>query len=166
MKNGIIQQLNCFAGFQTLIGYVDVQSSPVYFYVQLNSNFDTINTTIPFDREILNVGGAMNRTSGIFKAPQNGIYSFSFTGLEWFPASSSRVVIYVQMYLNGNGMGSGVADEDNTAGQYETYSFQSVLNLKAGDQIGIEIYQLSTGAYLRAGFTQYSGYLMEEIAVT
>ena len=69
------------------------------------------------------------------------------------------------MYLNGNGMGSGVADEDNTAGQYETYSFQSVLNLKAGDQIGIEIYQLSTGAYLRAGFTQYSGYLMEEIAV-
>ena len=56
---GIIQPLNCFTGFQTRIGQVDVKSSPVYFYVQRNVNFNTTGTPIPFDVEKLNVGGAV-----------------------------------------------------------------------------------------------------------
>ena len=59
-------------GFETRIGYLDVKSSPVYFYVQRNTNFETKGTPIPFDVEILNVGGAMNSTSGKFTAPRNG----------------------------------------------------------------------------------------------
>ena len=52
--------------FQMRIGYVDVKSSPVYFYVQRKAHFNTPKTPIPFDSEILNIGGAMNLTSGKF----------------------------------------------------------------------------------------------------
>ena len=162
LTNGIMQQPNYFSGFQTWIGYVDVKSSPVYFYVQRNADFNATNTPITFNVERLNVGEAMNLTSGKFTAPWDGIYSFSFTGTAWFPASSSRVSIYVAMYLNGNENGSGVADEDNTSSQYETFSFQSALNLKKGAQIWLEIFGLSTGAYLRSSKIHFSGYLMEE----
>ena len=116
-----------------------------------------------FDVEILNVGGAMNSTSGIFTAPRDGIYSFSFTGLAWLPAASSRIRLILQMYLNGNFIGQGYADEDNTAGQHETFSFQSTSNLAAGDQIWLQIYDMPTGAFLRGGYyDQFSGYLLEE----
>ena len=164
LTNGIIQQPNCFAGFQTWIGYVDVKSSPVYFYVQRNSPiFNTIGTPIPFDVERLNVGGAMNLTSGKFTAPRDGIYSFSFNGLAWFPASSTTVFLRVYMYLNGIGIARGYADEVGTAAQYETFSWQSTLNLKGGDQIWIEIEIMATGVYLNGYlYTHFSGHLLEE----
>ena len=153
MTSGIIQQPNCFAGFQTWIGYVDVKSSPVYFYVQRNSPiFNTIGTPIPFDVERLNVGGAMNLTSGKFTAPRDGIYSFSFSGLMYFPPSSSTVFLEVYMYLNGSFIARGRADEVGTVSQYETISWQSTLNLKAGDQIWIEINSMSTGVSLNDSY--------------
>ena len=54
----------CFTDFQKRMGYVDVKLSPVYFYVQKWKGFNTAKTPIPFDVEILNIGGAMNLTLG------------------------------------------------------------------------------------------------------
>ena len=153
-----------FTGFQTWIGYVDVKSSPVYFYVQRGSIvFNTTGTPIPFDVEILNVGGAMNLTSGKFTAPNNGIYAFAFTGFAYLPASSSRVYFDFDMYLNGVEIGNGLADEVGTAVQFETSSWQSTVNLQKGDQIWLQISYMSTGAYLHGNsHTQFSGCLLEE----
>ena len=163
MTNGIIQQPNRFAGFQTWIGYVDVKSSPVYFYVQRNNHYNATGTPIPFDVERLNVGGAMNLTSGKFTAPRNGIYGFAFTGFAHFPSSSSRVYFDVVMYLNGNLIGNGYADEDYTTGQWEMLSFQSTLNLRKGDGIWLQIGDMSTGTNLFGSYyTHFSGYLLEE----
>ena len=153
----------CFAGFQTWIGQVDVKSLPVYFYVQRLGVFSIENTPIPFENEILNVGGAMNRNTGIFTAPRDGIYAFSFTGLAYFPASSSVVALEIFMYLNGNVVGRGHGDEVGTVIQYESFSFQSMLNLRNGDEIWLEIVFTSTGAELYGSqYTKFSGYLLEE----
>ena len=118
----------CFAGFQTWVGQVDVKSSLVYFYVQRDKHFDTLKTPIPFDEEILNIGGAMNLTSGKFTAPRDGIYAFAFTGNVLLYSSSS---LYVYMHLNGISFGGALAVDNNV--EYESISFQSTLNLKKGD---------------------------------
>ena len=67
------------------------------------------------------------------------------------------------MYLNGNWIGGGMADEIGTADQRETFSFQSTMELKKEDKIWLEIEGMSTGAFLRGYYyTHFSGYLLEE----
>ena len=108
-------------------------------FTSRSNDFNKTGTPIPFEAERLNVGGAMNRTSGKFTAQRDGIYVFSFTGLPHFLASSSVVKMDVAVYLNGNWIGAGWADEVGTANQYETLSWQSTMNLKNGDEIWLEI---------------------------
>ena len=124
-----------------------------------------MNTPIPFDVEVLNIGGAMNLTSGIFTTPRAGTYSFSFIGFAHIPGSSSKLGLAVRMYLNGNLIGSGLADEAGTANQFETLSLQSALNLQKGDQISLQINQMDTGTYLHDSsnhYNHFSGWLLEE----
>ncbi len=153
--------------FQKWIGYADVKSAPVHFYVQRNDDFSTYGTPIPFELARVNEGNAMNLTSGIFTAPRPGIYFFSFTGLARFPASSSsRVVLGVALYLNGYYIGVGYVEEANTVnGQESPLTLQSTLKLKKGDQVRVEIYQQSTGAYLYDSgnhYTHFTGFMLEE----
>jgi hypothetical protein len=153
--------------FQKWIGYADVKSAPVHFYVQRNSGFSTMNTPIPFDVARVNEGNAMNLQTGKFTAPRPGIYFFSFTGLVEFPASSSLVDFGVSFYLNGGLIGRGYVQEGNTdAYQNDQLTLQSTLNLKKADQVWVGIYVQSTGAYLYDDsfnhFTHFTGFMMQE----
>ena len=139
----------------------------VHFYVQRNSNFNTTGTPIRFDLALVNDGNAMNLTSGIFTAPRPGIYFFSFTGLAVFPASTSiRVFLDVHLHLNGAHIGRVWDEDSNTlANQFSPLStLQSTLNLKKGDQVWVEIFDLSSGAYLHDynHFTHFTGFMLEE----
>ena len=67
-----------FAGYQTLIGYNDIKTSSVHFYVQRNQDKND-NGAIPYEITILNEGGGMNAGTGVFTAPVAGIYHFSFS---------------------------------------------------------------------------------------
>ena len=155
----------CFADFQKWIGQVDVKSSPVYFYVERLADYYTKSTPIPFDVVRLNVGGAMNIVTGKFTAPRTGIYSFSFTALGQFAASSARLELYVSLFLNNVEIGYGYCDEINNPSKnvFETSSWHWTLSLQTEDQIWLQIGQISTGTVLRGGwFTHFSGHLMKE----
>jgi hypothetical protein len=151
---------------QKWIGYADVKSAPVHFYVQRNSSFSTYGPPIPWDLARVNEGNAMDLTAGIFTAPRPGIYFFSFTGLAEFPASSSSVLLSVGLYLNGGIIGLGYVEEANTvADQLSPLTLQSTLNLKKGDQIWLQIFIRSSGVNLydsSAHRTHFTGFMLQE----
>jgi hypothetical protein len=156
-------------GFQKWIGYADVKSAPVHFYVQRNFDFTTPYTPIPWDVAVVNEGNAMNLTSGIFTAPRPGIYFFSFTGHAYLPASSS-VYLGVRLFLNGDRIGTGRVEDyspgSNTAGyQWSPLTLQSTMNLKSGDRVWLVIEVISYGAYLLdsgAQYTHFTGFMLQE----
>ena len=145
------------AGFQTWIGKFDVKSSSVYFYVQRSTHFKTEGVPITFEVTRLNVGNAMNAGSGIFTAPRAGIYFFSFSGI-----GSIDTVFVPRLYLNGNVIGSGSADMAGSGVVEPTFTLQSTLQLKAGDQVSLK----SGGSgYLYDNdnhFTHFTGWLLQE----
>jgi hypothetical protein len=114
----------------------------------------------------------MNLTSGIFTAPRPGIYFFSFTGLADFPAKTSSVYfeanLHVYLYLNGGRIGSGrVLDEGSpVAVKYSPLStLQSTLNLKKGDQVWLEIFDLTlteNNNLMGNDYTHFMGFMLEE----
>ncbi len=156
-----------FTDKQKWIGYADVKSAPVHFYVQRNSSFNTTGTPILFDLAVVNEGNAMNLTSGIFTAPRPGIYYFSFTGVaRLFPSSSNQHAnFYSRLYLNGNRIGSSRVQESNgPVNQYSVLSLQSTLNLKKGDQLWVQM-EYSPALYLSEDgghLTHFTGFMLEE----
>ncbi len=69
--------------------------------------------------------------------------------------------------MNGGLIGSGYVEEsNNVANQLSPLTLQSTLNLKKGDQVWVEIYAQSTGAYLYDSdswhYTHFTGFMLEE----
>ncbi|XP_046446696.1 uncharacterized protein LOC124195999 [Daphnia pulex] len=139
-------------GFQTWIGFTDVKSSPVFFYVQRNTDYLTANSVVPFEVTKLNLGNAMNTATGTFVAPRSGKYFFALSGI----SNSVDTYTYVRLQLNGEVVGTSLSTN-----LYLTFSLQSVLQLHTGDQIRL---------FLAAGtihdnnqhFMNFVGFLIEE----
>ncbi|CAC5407753.1 unnamed protein product [Mytilus coruscus] len=57
------------------------KTQPVLFYAIVNSRSFTLNTdsTIVFETVVINEGDHYNKYDGVFVAPQDGIYMFSWT---------------------------------------------------------------------------------------
>jgi len=144
------------AGYETRIGNVDVFSSPVQFYVQRNTVWNTTNTPITFQVERLNVGNAMNIGTGVFKAPKTGTYSFGFSGLK---VNDAAIKTWMELRLNGGRIGKDFFDASGTS--MTSSSLNANLKLKVGDEITLII---TAGAlYDDAGYyTHFTGILIEE----
>ncbi|XP_046456767.1 CAP-Gly domain-containing linker protein 1-like isoform X2 [Daphnia pulex] len=152
---------------QKWIGYADVKSAPVHFYVQRNSSFDTKDTPLPFDLVRVNEGNAMNLITGKFTAPQPGTYFFSFAAVVRLSSSSTFVDFYSHLYLNGNPIGSSKVYEHKSPGdQWNPLTLQSTLNLKKGDQLWVQNwYRDDSASTLYDGgnrYTHFTGFLLEE----
>jgi hypothetical protein len=156
-----------FTDKQKWIGYVDVKSTPVHFYVQRNSTFNTTGTPIPFDLARVNEGNAMDLSSGVFTAPRPGTYFFSFAGLAYLEDSSSSW-FFSFLYLNGNRIGSSHVYEANTpVDQRNPLTLQSTLNLEKGDRVWVEIWYSDNSSTFLADnslfhLTHFTGFMLEE----
>ncbi|XP_046651567.1 uncharacterized protein LOC124342588 isoform X5 [Daphnia pulicaria] len=150
---------------QKLIGYADVKSAPIYFYVQKNVSFDTYGTPIPFDFARVNQGNAMNLTSGTFTAPLPGIYFFSFGGMAQFSSSNSSAYLEVALHLNGEKIGFALVEEENVVShQYSQLTLQSTLNLKKDDRVWVEITSIRNSFLLnnQKHYTYITCFMLEE----
>lgn len=152
-------------GFQKWIGYVDVKTAPVYFYVNRNSHLPTANVSITYESARVNVGGGMNAATGKFTAPRTGIYFFSFSAVAAFPASSTLLEFSVGLYLNGTLIGASYVEDANidSVNHHDCpFSLQSTVSLNKGDQIWLQIRLLSSRVYLANHYTYFTGWLIEE----
>ena len=143
------------------MGYLDVKSSPIYFYVMRSTPFMEENKIIrPYEIELLNQGGAMNRTSGVFKAPVNGIYYFSFRGL----LQTQQFITSALNYLHLRKNGSIVATSISNFGSQHTVSLECTLRLKKYDHVDVKkgpnAGQLAEN--IKEHLTHFSGHLLEE----
>nr|CAH0102064.1 unnamed protein product [Daphnia galeata] len=155
------------------IGHADIKSQSVNFYVQRNGPFNETGVSIPFNVERVNVGKAMELTSGIFTAPRTGIYFFSFSGMASFPktTSSDRARLVISVCLGDNSIARVQAEESNSvANQVSSLSLQLTLNLVKDEDIWLRIDVMSSGVLLyddpapeRGGhWTHFTGWMLEE----
>ena len=149
-----------------------MKSLPVHFYAQKN-NLSSTKTTgrVPFESITLNIGGAMDASSGIFTTPRNGIYSFHFTGVVYYPWTVKRLDISLCLLLNDKEIGCSNTDlGPRSYGSYHTHSLHSTLDLKSGDKVWISTPEryadvLYTGAHLYENnhhYTHFTGHLVRE----
>lgn len=116
------------------MGYlIDRQSFPIYVNVQMKNRFSTQRSTIPFDVEKLNVGGAMNLTSGTFTAPKPGIYHFPLAGVSERRTGALRM----WLQLNGYNVGGIISDQQSDG----SFALEYTLHLRqAGDRITLFVF--------------------------
>ncbi len=146
---------------QKWIGNAGVKSLPVIFYAQKNSKFSTQGVPIPFELERLNIGGAMNGTTGKFTAPRNGVYFFAFNAI----AITSAAEGYLDVALMVNGKEVGRAHcKSHVGNEWETLALQSTMYLKAEDQVWLQMVGLSS-IFLHDEsnhFTHFNGWMLQE----
>ena len=156
---------------QNRIGYVDVKSEPVHFYVQSSTSISVsetgiIGSPIAFDVMVLNEGSAMDISTGIFIAPKSGTYLFDFSGVN---DPSVPPVLSVVFYVNGKKSGStlvALADDGNAiSGQQATMTLPSIWHLSVGDEVKLSISPTTGVLYsdVKDGiYTHFTGILLEE----
>jgi hypothetical protein len=143
-------------GFQRLMGYFDVKTSPVYFHAQRSESYHkNLNSPIPFDLFRLNLGNAMN-TSGIFVAPKTGKYLFAYSGL-----SEVKSVARVELQVKTDTKDWSRVGQAWGGLEVQTFSLQSILELDKGNQIRLMLLEGAIRDHA-SHYTNFSGQLLEE----
>lgn len=136
------------------MGFIDIKSSSVHFYVQRNTKFSTTAAAIPFQVEHLNMGRAMNLSTGVFTVPVDGIYHFDLSAVK--DASVPELEIHLQV----NGAALARADMNHLSkGSYDSVSFTASFQLKQNDRVNL---YLNIGVIYDGFDTDFSGWLVEE----
>jgi hypothetical protein len=151
-------------GFQKLIGYADVKSTPTFFNVRRSDKFDEIGVPITYEFWLVNRGEAMDETTGIFTVSRAGTYFFSFSGLSAMLAAQSSASQFFEiiLYLNDS-----VVSYDNFGGSvlatdsFELVDIQAMLDLQPGDQICVALSSRTKEAYLSSVY-HFIGWMLEE----
>ena len=92
-----------------------------------------------FDNVVINNGNGYDSSSGVFRAPSNGIYTFQFSGQQGTSTEGNLLVITVQKN------GASLFYIDDTASNLGLYgnrnnvSYRWELDLQEGDEINLQL---------------------------
>eukprot|EP00093_Oithona_nana_P000191 00191.XXX_1985_2332_1 [CDS] Oithona nana genome sequencing. len=90
---------------------------------------------LTFDQVDINIGNALDRSSGIFKVPISGTYKMTFSGLSAFNKIDRT---YIRVYKNGSIM-FGIYD-GNEADGGNNVSYIWMMTLVQGDELKLYSY--------------------------
>lgn len=141
---------------QETIGYADVKTQAVEFYVQRSDPYSSpISSVIPFNVKILNEGGAMDMVSGIFTVPKTGTYLFDFSGVKDTSTGAMSVVFHVNDVKKASTFG-------DDPGQF-TMTLPSIWHLTKGDKVKLTITSGTLYSDSKNGpLVHFTGILLEE----
>ncbi len=149
------------------MGYLNVakNGSGVYFYVARKGDLPTYsNGVVRFNMERLNIGRAMNVSTGVFTAPKSGIYHFSFS-IHKEGYSNMLEQLWIYFRLNGIKMGTSAISQGPLSAPATA---QFVLKLKPGDRV--DLWKPRSGTIGKCAGTpvtetcnHFTGWLLEEI---
>jgi len=100
----------------------------------------------------------MNGKTGKFTAPRNGVYFFAFNGIAVITAAEGGM--NVALMVNGNPVGTAQC-KSHAGNEWENLALQSTIELKAGDQVWLQITSISTGVILYQ-VPAFTGWLLQE----
>jgi len=134
-------------------------STGIYFYVLRHIKLPVApNGVIRFIKECLNIGGAMNITTGVFTVPKTGIYHFSFSIMK---EAYSLEPMWIHFRVNGYNIGTSAVG-GTISGAPAT--LQPTLKLKKGDRVDLwKDNKSGTLEYVSGERTHhFSGWLLQE----
>ena len=105
---------------------------------------------IPYDAFAVNVGGGMDLSSGVFTAPRDGYYFFSFMGDD----NSETEYAFVFLRKNGSIVAIGVAYNMD----HNTVAMSSILQLAKGDEVDVGLDGSLFSSSL--GYIHFTGHLL------
>jgi hypothetical protein len=109
---------------------------------------------VPFGKVTLNSGSAYNGKTGIFTAPTDGIYSFTWTILTY-----PGYTFATEIVLNGNIVGYNYVNGKSNSAQYAASSTTAVIRMKRKDKVWIRTHG-NSGLFAHANWSSFSGFQM------
>jgi hypothetical protein len=135
-------------------GTVSVRKPIAFSATRTAGNITSGPTTIVWNSVKSNVGSAYNAGTGIFTAPINGVYFFSFYGM-----NNTNSVFHIQ--LQKNNIDLGINPYGNSgAGNYTGNHGSVILELVASDQIKIVVVAGTTFYATGNAHNGFSGFLI------
>ncbi|XP_056016173.1 heavy metal-binding protein HIP-like [Ostrea edulis] len=126
----------------------------VAFHARMSSSLQNLgrSAVVVFGKVILNSGSAFDGNTGIFTAPTDGIYSFTWTIL-----TKPGSYFNTQIVINGKLVGYNNADGKSGSSHQESSSTTAVIRMKKKDKVWIRIYGRE-GKYAYADWSSFSGF--------
>lgn len=156
-----------YIGYETRIGFPELKSLPIYFSVKRNvpTEMNAIGV-VNYQVGQLNIGGAMDLTSGKFTAPRNGTYFFAFSGRAKFFNSQSCYLSVTLTSSKSRKLGYAYFYGTSATGDvYSSASLEATAHLTAGEQVYLNIdsiYYATLHEEGGIGNNQFAGWLLQE----
>ncbi|XP_056015789.1 heavy metal-binding protein HIP-like [Ostrea edulis] len=126
----------------------------VAFHARMSSHQQNLGNqaVVIFGKVTLNSGSAYNGNTGIFTAPKDGIYSFTWTIL-----TKLGSYFHTEIVINGNVVGYNHVDGKSGSSNYESSSATVMVRMKKKDKVWIRIYS-GLGKFGYADWSSFSGF--------
>ncbi|XP_048765819.2 heavy metal-binding protein HIP-like [Ostrea edulis] len=126
----------------------------IAFHARISTALQNLGSqaVVIFGRTTLNSGSAYNNDTGIFTAPTDGIYSFTWTIL-----TISGSYFHTEIVINGNTVGYNHVDGKSGSFHYASSSVTAVIRMKKKDKVWIRTHA-GEGKYACQDWSSFSGY--------